>query len=232
MTSPRQPWESGAEWWLEAIADDPIYATDVMPLLRKLTAECAGPWLDVGCGEGRAQPALPLPLYGCDVATPLLTHAVRRFPVVRCRLPDLRFIRDGALGGASLVLVLEHLPDLAAILTALHSCIRPAGHLAVVLNHPAFTAPGSGPIVDPADGEVLWRWGSYFDAAITTMWIGGQKVSFHHRPVGVVLSVAAAAGWVLELVDERPLGAEAVRHEPGYAGQEQVPRLIGLRWRR
>jgi hypothetical protein len=44
--------------------------------------------------------------------------------------------------------------------------------------------------------------------------------------------VAAAAGWVLETLIERPLGRETLAGMPGYEGQEGFPRLAGFRWRK
>lgn len=232
MASSLDPWESAAGWWLDTIAEDAIFATDVLPLLAALTAGESGPWLDLGCGDGRAHSALPPVAIGCDISAGLLERAAQRGPAVRCCLPDLRWVGEGALGGASLVLVLEHVAELDALLAAVARSVRPGGALVAVVNHPAFTASGAGPVVDPTDGEVLWRWGPYFTPAATTMEVGGREVTFHHRPMGVLLSAAADSGWRLERLEERALSPAATAHEPGYAGQEDTPRLAGIRWRR
>lgn len=230
--SSQDPWAGDTAWWLEAVSDDPIYDSDVLPLLAHVLGDPSGPWLDVGCGTGRSSGALPQPIVGCDGSMLLLRVAAQRLPVVRCRLPDLGWLRDGVLGGASTVLVLEHLDDLGATFSQLHRVVRPGGTFAAILNHPAFTAPSAGPMLDPADGEILWRWGDYFTPSTTKVPFGSMEVPFHHRPLGDLLSTAADRGWVLERCVERPLSAAAVRGEPGYAGQEQLPRLLGIRWRR
>jgi len=43
--------------------------------------------------------------------------------------------------------------------------------------------------------------------------------------------VAASHGWILEAMYERPLSAAAIESEPGYLGQDGIPRLLGVRWR-
>jgi hypothetical protein len=60
----------------------------------------------------------------------------------------------------------------------------------------------------------------------------GHTVTFHHRPLGVLLTAAADAGWHLERCIEQPLSADVMAAEPGYTGQECIPRLLGVRWRR
>ena len=224
-------WAGDVRWWFDEVAEDAIFDSDVLPLATSLLAGASGTWLDLGCGEGRVMRAIAGQTIGCDLSLPLL-RACPRGVVVRSRLPDLRWARDGAFAGAYAVLVLEHLADLASVLQSVHRVVRPGGRLAVVANHPAFTARGSGPVVDVDDGEVLWRWGPYFDAGPAPVRFAGGEVTFHHRSLGEILTTAAEAGWSLERMDERPLSAAAVAAAPGYVGQERLPRLIGLYWAR
>jgi len=225
-------WTGAADWWRTEVAGDDVFATDVMPLVDELVTVGQGPWLDLGCGEGRVMRRLGGDVVGCDVSGALLRTAAAWGPVVECRLPQLGWIRTAALAGAYAVLVLEHIADLDELLAQTHRVVRPGGWLVSVANHPAFTAAGSGPVVDVDDGELSWRWGPYLEAAETPTEVGGRVVTFHHRPVGVVLTAAARTGWVLDTMVERGLGAEAVAANPGYGGQEQLPRLVGWRWRR
>ena len=100
----------------------------------------------------------------------------------------------------------------------------------MVMNHPAFTAKGAGPLLDPSDGEILWRWGNYFEAAACSMKTDGPAVTFYHRPLATVLNAAAQAGWMLERFVEVGFSEAAIATEPGYVGQEQMPRLLGVSW--
>jgi hypothetical protein len=94
--------------------------------------------------------------------------------------------------------------------------------LALVINHPIWTAPDSTPITD-TDGELLWRPGEYFSTGKTEIPAGNGTVTFHHRTMASLLNSAAEAGWSLERVIERP------HHE--FEDQAGVPRLLACRWR-
>lgn len=224
-------WDHLAHWWLDEIADDPIYRLDVLPLAYDLLDDPAGILLDLGCGEGQAMRALPGRVVGTDVSQVLLRRAISAGPVVRSRLPTLDWLNSDSIDTAYAVLVLEHLSDLR-IFESVIRVVKPGGALVVVLNHPAFTSAGAGPIIDQADGEILWRWGNYFDGSETEMSAGGDSVVFHHRPLGQLVNSAAAAGWALERLIEVGFSPAAIAAQPGYLGQEQMPRLLGLRWTR
>lgn len=228
MTS-RSAWSEHADWWCDEVKSDPTYATDVIPLALDLIGTATGPVLDLGCGEGQVMRARGAATIGCDLVPALLDRAASAGPVVRAALPDLSWLRDGSIVTAYLVMVLEHLPDLE-VLAATHRVVRNGGSLVLVMNHPAFMAEGAGPIMDPDDGEVLWRWGRYFEPAVVQMPGGAGEVVFYHRPLGPILEAAGAAGWRLVRLEERGLSRAAIAAHPGYAGQEQMPRLLGVRW--
>lgn len=221
-------WVDHAAWWLEQVGDDVIYELDVVPLALDLIDD-AGTLLDLGCGEGQMMRRLRTRTIGCDISPVLLNHAKPAGAVARCRLPDLGWIRTNTIDGAFAVLVLEHLPDLD-IFEEVARVAKPGGQLVMVMNHPAFTPGGAGPLMDPSDGEFLWRWGNYFDEDETAMQAGVAAVVFHHRPLATILSAAATAGWCLERLIERGFSDAAVAAEPGYEGQQQMPRLLGARW--
>lgn len=226
-------WEDVAAWWLAEGSRDPVYRETIVPLLERLVpAAQERPMLDLGCGEGSVAAALSARRFvGVDVTARLLAVARDRLPVVRARLPHLEWVRPGAVAGAMCILSLEHLSDLDAFFTSVRSVVAESGVLVVVSNHPAYTAPGAGPLIDLSDGEVLWRWGPYFDHGVSEEPAAGGAITFHHRTLGAILTAAAGAGWRLEVLEEVPLGAAAIARDPGYAGQEHLPRLYGARWR-
>ena len=222
-------WEQNAAWWLEEVERDVIYQLDVVPLAKELIGTVPGRCLDLGCGEGQLMRAVDGWAVGTDLVPLLLRHAASAGPVVCGQLPDLAWLRTGSIDLAYAVLVLEHLPDLGLFESAAR-VVRRGGALVVVANHPSFTAEGAGPIMDPADGEILWRWGRYFAPATIAMPVGDNELTFYHRPLADVLNAAAEAGWMLKRIVEAGFSREAVVAEPGYAGQEQMPRLLGVRW--
>ena len=222
-------WNDHAAWWLGEVASDPIYRLDIVPLITGLLEGVGGDLLELGCGEGQIMDLYPGRVVGCDVSMPLLRHALARGPVVRTALPDLEWARGGVFDGAYMVLVLEHLSGLD-VFAAAARVVRPGGTLALVMNHPAFTADGSGPILDQSDGEILWRWGRYFEPGSTLMPTTGAAVTFYHRTLADILTAAASAGWCLDRIVESGLSKAAIATEHEYVGQEQIPRLLGARW--
>jgi hypothetical protein len=107
--------------------------------------------------------------------------------------------------------------------------VRIGGHLALVINHPIWTAPRSSPI-DNKEGEVLWRPGLYFGRGHSDEPAGKKKVRFYHRTTAALLNAASAAGWMLLRMEERGISRRQVERFPDYAGQEHIPRLLGARW--
>jgi len=227
-------WERLADWWLSEVVDDTAYRDDVLPLALEMFDAPPGAVLDIGCGEGRVMRELAdRGVVGCDASTELLEVATADSrPGVRARLPDLSWLRAESIAGAIAVMVVEHIAAIDRLFAEAARVTRVGGTLTAVMNHPAYTAPRSGPIVDQSDGEILWRWGPYFSHAEATEPAGDDFVTFHHRPLGEFLTAAANAGWSLERLEERPLNLETIAGNPGLIGQEHFPRLLGIRWRR
>ena len=162
--SPRHnDWEALADWWVTELDADPAYSTDVVPLLWEVLRPRPGAvYLDLGCGEGRMLRELAASgarAWGCDLSLKLLRRNAGE--VVQCRLPDLSWVAPASCDGVYAVLVLEHLEDLAPLFAQAWAAVHPGGTLAVVMTHPIYTTPASGPFLDPEDGEVLWRGGRY-----------------------------------------------------------------------
>jgi hypothetical protein len=170
-------------------------------------------------------------MIGTDLSMSLLHHAYATAPVVQAVLPELSWLRDASLERAFSVYLLDLISDDATFFTETARVIKPGGYLVVIINHPVFTAPGSTPLIDD-DGQVLWRWGSYFEPGSSSEPAGNGSVEFFHRPVADLLTAAARSGWVLDTMVERGLSEETIARIPGYAGQEHVPRLAGFRWKR
>ena len=136
------------------------------------------------------------------------------------------------MAAAICVLVIEHVPEVEAFFVEASRILVGGGTLVIVMNHPVYTPPGAGPVVDLSDGEVLWRWGSYFDVGSGVEPAGEGSVVFHHRPLGTLLNAAASAGLVLERLEEQAFSPSVVAERPELIGQEHFPRVLGVKWRR
>jgi SAM-dependent methyltransferase len=223
-----------ARWWLGEVASDPAYESEVIPLAsRMLEPQRGRTYLDLGCGHGGLMAVIAgaggTPI-GVDASLPLAERARASGAVVSGKLPGLGFIGDELVDGVAIVLVIEHLPEIHALFAEAARVTRAGGVLALVVNHPLMTAPGSGPFVDPEDGEVLWRWGRYLDEGSTTEPAGSGTVVFRHHTLGAILSGAADAGWTLSRIEERPVISGRGGDDRLLASQDQVPRLLGTRW--
>ncbi len=224
-------WTELAPWWIVEVQTDPIYELDVLPLAVDLMEGSSGAVLDLGCGEGQMMRALaPRRVLGCDISQPLLRHAAAAGSVVRCRLPSLAWLRDGAVDATVSVLVLELFAEVRPIFEEVRRVTRRGGDFGIVVNHPAYTAAGSGPVVDLTDGEVLWRWGPYFDPGSSQEAAGEAAVTFHHRTMAELLTVAAQTGWRLERLVEHRLSQNALAKLPWLKGHEHFPLFLGARW--
>ncbi len=109
MTDMLDNWDGISTWWVREVAVDPVYQDDVGPMLDVLVSGTAGPVLELGCGEGqwlrRIEPDTSA--FGTDAAHLLLRHALKTAPVVRGVLPELGWVRSGAVGTAISLFVLR-----------------------------------------------------------------------------------------------------------------------------
>jgi SAM-dependent methyltransferase len=228
-------WNRLGEWWIDELGSDPAYREEIEPLLLDLVEAKAGRlYLDLGCGDGRIMAALTTlgaTAIGCDLNELLLARARSMGNVVKALLPDLSWVRPHSFDGALVGLVLEHLSDEKRFFTEAAGAVRRQGILAVVINHPIFTAPESSPIEHP-EGEILWRPGSYFGRGYSDEPAGKEKVRFYHRTLSALLSAASEAGWDLRKLVEAGISSRQIERYPEYAGQEHIPRILGARWSR
>lgn len=230
-----EAWDELADWWIDEGTGDPSYRFDVVPLLTALLPDVPdgdrGRVLDLGCGDGHLARLLGTDVIGVDGSERLARAATATLPVVVARVPDLACLRSESFDAIVSVYLLDLVDDLDGFFASTAALTGDGGHLVVVVNHPVYTAPGAVPIMD-TDGELLWRWGSYFAPGTTVEPAGPGTVRYVHRPMGAVMTAAAAAGWDLEAVDERPMSHRTIEALPGYEGQDTVPRYLGVRWRR
>lgn len=226
-------WDRLAEWWIDELATDPAYEEEIAPLLLRLLDPQPGSlYLDLGCGTGRLASKIKkagADAIGCDLNLDLLRAARHHCPVVQTVLPDLAWIRPLSLDGAYVSLVLEHIEDEVAFFAQAAEAVRPDGVFAMVINHPVWTAPRSTPIEEPG-GEILWRTGTYFGRGFSDEPAGKAKVRFFHRTLADLLNAASDSGWDLRYISESGISHRQMKRFPEYAGQEQIPRLLGVRW--
>ncbi len=228
-------WADLAEWWRGELSSDPAYVDEVDPLFWKVVGDVEDlEVLDVGCGTGRVMDQMSgrvSRVVGIDSSRELLADAANFGEVVEGELPSLAALPTEGFDMAYAVLVLEHLPALGELFAEVVRVVRTGGTFVAVLNHPWSTSPGSAPVVDPIDGEVLWRVGQYLSTGWHDEPVGDMQLRFFHRPVGVLLSEAASAGLAMEILHEQGPPAPSIERIPLLGLQRHIPRLMGIRWR-
>lgn len=215
-------WSDLTDWWFSEVDGDPAYAEIITPLLLEVLQPQPGRfYLDVGCGEGRVMRVVSqvgASVHGLDMNPGLARNAGSAMVADLLQMP----IRADSYEGVYSVLTLEHVEDHATFFIEAARVSKPGGILAIVVNHPVWTAPHSTPISD-SDGEVLWRPGDYFSNGESEVRAGDSTVTFHHRSMADLLNGASETGWILERTIEQP------HHE--YEDQAGIPRLLACRWR-
>lgn len=215
-------WSHLTEWWLSEVANDRAYQEVVTPLLVEVLRPIHGEtYLDLGCGEGRVMKVVReygAKIHGLDLNSDLARRAELAVVADIVAIP----IRNDVYDGVYSVLTLEHVADCRRFFAEVARVTNQDGVLALVINHPVWTAPDSTPISD-ADGEVLWRPGEYFSNGSSEVPAGESTVVFHHRSMAELLNAASDVGWSLEHMIEQP------HHES--EDQAGIPRLLACRWR-
>ena len=216
-------WSDLGAWWISELETDPAYSEVVTPLLVEILQPMSGArYLDLGCGEGRVMRALAergVVTVGIDLNERLASEAG---VAVVGELPQIPFAAE-AFDGVYSVLTLEHVADQETLFAEALRVTQAGGTLAIVVNHPVWTAPGSTPITD-TDGEVLWRPGEYFATGTSEIPADNGTITFYHRSTSDLLNAAATAGWALRHMIEQP------NHQ--FADQAGIPRLMACRWAR
>lgn len=215
-------WSELTDWWLSEVQSDRAYSELVTPLLLEILDPAPSRlYLDFGCGEGRVMREVSNSgalVHGLDINPDLAGRAGVAMVADIGAIP----LRDDSYHGVYSVLTLEHVADHELFFAAAARVTRSGGVLALVINHPTWTAPDSTPISD-SDGEVLWRPGAYFSRGSSQIPAGDGSVTFHHRSMSDLLNAATQAGWSLEHMIEQP------HHE--LEDQVGIPRLLACRWR-
>ena len=232
-------WERHAGWWQRTFTGgvDAEYTEQILPMAAE-HLDGAERVLDVGCGEGQvaraAAEAGALLVVGCDPAVAQIEEAVRRAGGPRYlraggeRLP----FGDGSFDAAVACLVLEHLDDALAASDEITRVLRVGGRFLFFLNHPLLQTPNSGWIddhlLDPP--EQYWRIGRYLVEDRTIEEVQpGVLIPFVHRPLGVYVNAMAAAGLLLEAMDEPAPPPGFLVRAPEYPEASSIPRLLFLR---
>jgi SAM-dependent methyltransferase len=107
--------------------------------------------------------------------------------------------------------------------------LRPGGRLLFFLNHPLLQTPGSGWIDDRILDEQYWRIGPYLieDRSLEEV-EKDVHIPFVHRPLSRYVNAMAAAGLVIERMEEPAPPPGFLARAEEYQEAATIPRLLFL----
>lgn len=231
-------WETHAGWWIDGFTAgaDPEYEEQILPLAA---AELAGAdrVLDVGCGDGqvtRLATKLGASLaVGVDPTWNQVVVAAERGSglFAKAGAAALPFAAD-SFDAVVACLVFEHIREVDAAIGEVARVLRPGGRFCFFLNHPLLQTPNSGWIddqfLDPP--EQYWRIGPYLIEDETIEEVEkGVFIPFIHRPLSRYVNTLAAAGLLLERMEEPAPPPGFIARAQEYAAAATIPRLLYLR---
>ena len=237
----RELWEGHAAWWQEHFTEgaDPEYEEQILPLAERWAAGF-DPVLEVGTGEGQVARRLAAGgarVVGVDLATAQVVEAARRGggPAYTRGSATALPVGDAAVAAVVACLVFEHLDDVDEAIAEVARVLRPGGRFCFFLNHPLLQTPGSGwiddHVLDPP--EQYWRVGPYLTEQATVETVEpGVRIRFVHRPLSRYVNALAAAGLVLEHMEEPAPPPGFLARAPEYGEAASIPRLLLLVLRR
>jgi ubiquinone/menaquinone biosynthesis C-methylase UbiE len=225
----RDAWEAHAEdWiaWARSKDHDHFFWRFSAPALLDVVPGPGRLTLDLACGEGRM--ARQLHDRGHTVlavdSSPTLVRAARkaapRMEVLRADLARMP-LGDGIADLAVSSMALMDVDDLEGSLREVARVLLPGGWLCASITHPAQS-------VEMAPHYFV---AERFDESMER---GGLEMTFasYHRPLSAYTNALAAAGFVIERLEEPVPAREYVSDHPEAADWRRQPTLVVMRARR
>lgn len=258
-------WDEVAGWYDDLITSggsDHHERTVIPGVERMLDLQPGERFLDVACGQGILLDQLARrpdhgPLFGVDASPNLVQSAARTLGqhasivVADARqLADVAAANDWAsFDAAACVLALMNIDDLDAVCSGLHAVLKPGGRVVVTILHPAFRSPQT----------TAWGWTTDARTAVPVQFrrvdrymseraspivmnpgrvAAGEKpitTTTHHRPIGAYVNALAAAGLLVDAMEEwssQRTSAPGPRAEAENIARAEIPMFLALRARK
>lgn len=206
-------WDPVAAWYDKLVGDagSDYHRHVILPgTLELLEPRPGESFVDVCCGQG----VLVKPLIeagagrvaGVDASPRLIDAARARHGAD----PRVSFVvadacrpgpwADGSADAATCLMAVHDVPDVAGLFSSIASALKPGGRAVIVFMHPCFRIPKRTHWGFDNDQKIQFRrvdaYGSAEAIPVTTHpgRAGSGATTFHHRPLGAVLTAMGAAG--------------------------------------
>ena len=208
-------WDKLSEWWIKGIEGDESseYVQIIVPLLEGILTQ-KKTILDVGTGTGRmAQEARRVTehatIVGGDISIRQLRHAkevTRGIQFVQHSIEQMPF-KDEQFDAVICSMVLEHVESLLEAVSEIARILERNGTLLIIMNHPVFQSPGSGPVtLESHDPDVIWGIGDYLTETSELEKISPDlDVLYAHRTLSTYFNALSRENLMIQNVIEKPL---------------------------
>ena len=219
-------WDEISDWWVKYIEDSDLaeYVDIIFPVARTFFAEKRR-ILDIGTGTGliaqhlkKVTPAATV--IGSDISSKQLRYAKEisaDLHFVQHNIEKVPF-RNEVFDGVVCSMVLEHVQSLHAAVGEIARILRKNGFLLLVMNHPVFQSPGSGPIkASPHEMQSHWGIADYLIESSQIEEVDTNiYIQYEHRTLATYLNAISNQDLMIENVIEKPVGSE----------QPEIPALL------
>ena len=248
-------WGDVAGWYDEHVGDgggdfhENVVLPGALRLLGKGDTGVEGmAVLDVACGQGvlcrqlAERGARPV---GFDASEALIRRARERSPELAFHVGDAREIESaawlaaGSFDAAACLLALSNIQPIRPVFDGVAKALRPAGRLAIVVNHPAFRGAKETHWGWDADADVQYRRVDRYLLPRKAPIVAhpgrrddGTYTWTYHRPIGAYVKALARAGLLVDALEEWPshrVSQPGARAAAENRARKEIPMFLAIR---
>ena len=245
-------WEGVSDWYADYLAKPGTVQADIVfpGVIRLLASTPSDAHLDLACGEGSFADTLlrktPLTFTGFDASPSLVQKAQQR------RLPQTRFMIGDAtrfaqlyptqtFDSASCILAIQNIQPLGPVFLDLAKVLKPGGRFVLVMNHPSFRQPKQSEWGWDDERKIQYRRVDRYARAYEMQIVAhpgsapSVKTYSYHRPLAEYVTALAAAGFVVDAMEEwtsNKVSDSGPRAKAENIAREEIPLFLALRARK
>ena len=222
----KNTWDKLSEWWVRGIEgnESSEYVEIILPLIEGILSQ-RKTILDIGTGTGLvAREARRVTehatIIGGDISIKQLRYAkevTSGVQFVQHSIDQMPF-KDEKFDAVVCSMVLEHIESLLEAVSEIARILEKGGTLLIIMNHPVFQSPGSGPgTLYSHDRDAIWGIGDYLTESSELEKISPDlEVLYAHRILSTYFNALARENFMIQNVIEKSLPS-------GFSG---IPELL------
>ena len=211
-------WDKLSEWWIRSIENNESseYVEMIVPLIEGILSQKKN-ILDIGTGTGLvAQETRKIAehatIIGGDISIRQLDYAkeiTNGVQFVQHSIDQMPF-KDEKFDAVICSMVLEHVESLLEAVSEIARVLEKDGILLIIMNHPVFQPPGSGPAnLYSHDRDAIWEIGEYLTESTEIEKITpDHDVLYAHRTLSTYFNALSSENFMIKKVIEKPIESE------------------------